>query len=205
MATVTYAHIKHNSEGEPIVEGTRIMVRTIALDLIAHGWDAEEIQQHHPDLTLGQIHSALAYYFDHKEEMDRDIRQRHERVRALRAAQEESPGRQAAGTGTAPVSVRFYLDHHVDAAITEGLRQRGIDVLTCREDGTETWDDEHLLERATALGRVLFSQDDDLLAIAHRHQRGAPFCRADLRSSARPVDRPGGPRLGTDRAGVRSR
>ncbi|MGA7501295.1 MAG: DUF433 domain-containing protein [Isosphaeraceae bacterium] len=93
MATVTYAHIKHNSEGEPIVEGTRIMVRTIALDLIAHSWDAEEIQQHHPDLTLGQIHSALAYYFDHKEEMDRDIRQRHERVRALRAAQEESPGR----------------------------------------------------------------------------------------------------------------
>ena len=43
--------------------------------------------------TLGQIHSALAYYFDHKEEMDRDIRRRHERVRALRAAQEESPGR----------------------------------------------------------------------------------------------------------------
>jgi len=74
------------------------------------------------------------------------------------------------------VSVRFYLDHHVDAAITEGLRQRGIDLLTCREDGTETWDDERLLERATALGRVLFSQDDDLLAIAHRHQRaGHPF------------------------------
>jgi hypothetical protein len=48
VVTVTYAHIKHNSEGEPIVEGTRIMVRTIALDLIAHGWDAEEIQRHHP-------------------------------------------------------------------------------------------------------------------------------------------------------------
>ena len=64
----------------------------------------------------------------------------------------------------------------MDAAITEGLSQRGIDVLTCREDGTEPWYDDRLLERATALGRVLFSQDDDQLAIAHRHQRtGHPF------------------------------
>jgi uncharacterized protein (DUF433 family) len=86
-------HIELNAEGEPIIAGTRIKVRMIALDLVAHGWDAEEIQRHHPDLTLGQIHSALAYYSDHKEGMDRDIRQRHERVRALRAAREESPGR----------------------------------------------------------------------------------------------------------------
>jgi hypothetical protein len=34
------------------------------------------------------------------------------------------------------------MDHHVDAAITEGLRRRGVDVLTSREDGTTTWDDE---------------------------------------------------------------
>jgi hypothetical protein len=65
----------------------------IALDQIAHGWNAEEIQQHYPDLTLGQIGSALTYYSDHKEEMDRAIRQRHERVQALRAGEEVSPGR----------------------------------------------------------------------------------------------------------------
>lgn len=62
------------------------------------------------------------------------------------------------------------MDHHVDAAITNGLRRRGIDVLTCRDDGTTTWDDEQLLERASQLGRALFSQDDDLLVIAHRWQ-----------------------------------
>jgi hypothetical protein len=62
------------------------------------------------------------------------------------------------------------MDHHVDAAITDGLRRRGIDVLTCREDGTDTWDDEPLLERATQLHRALFTQDDDFLAIARRHQ-----------------------------------
>ena len=68
------------------------------------------------------------------------------------------------------MSLKLYRDHHVDAAITEGLRQRGIDVLTCRDDGTTTWEDKDLLERATQLGRVFFSQDDDLLVIAHQWQ-----------------------------------
>src|SRR4051794_6821847 len=62
------------------------------------------------------------------------------------------------------------MDHHVDAAITEGLRRRGVDVLTCREDGTATWDDELVLERASSLGREFFTQDDDFLAIASRWQ-----------------------------------
>jgi uncharacterized protein (DUF433 family) len=93
VATVTYAHVECNAEGQPIIAGTRIKVRMIALDRIAYGWDAEEIQQHHPDLTLGQIHSALAYYYDHQQEMDRDIAESHQSVEALRAAQGESPGR----------------------------------------------------------------------------------------------------------------
>lgn len=66
------------------------------------------------------------------------------------------------------MSLRLYMDHHVDAAITRGLLRRGIDAITSFEDGASTWDDERLLERATELGRVLFSQDDDLLAIAQR-------------------------------------
>jgi uncharacterized protein (DUF433 family) len=93
MASLAYAHVECNAEGETIIEGTRIKVRMIALDRIAHGWDAEEIQRHHPDLTLGQIHSALAYYYDHQQEMDREIAESRQRVEALRAAQGESPGR----------------------------------------------------------------------------------------------------------------
>jgi uncharacterized protein (DUF433 family) len=90
---VSYAHLEFNAEGVPVIAGTRIKVRSLALDRIAHGWDAEEIQRHHPDLTLGQIHSALAYYYDHQEEMDLEIAERHGRVGALRAASDESPGR----------------------------------------------------------------------------------------------------------------
>lgn len=65
------------------------------------------------------------------------------------------------------MSVRLYMDHHVPRAITEGLRRRGVDVLTAQEDGSSRFDDERLLSRATELGRTLFSQDEDLLAVAH--------------------------------------
>jgi len=65
------------------------------------------------------------------------------------------------------VTLGLYMNHHVPAAITEGLRRRSVDVLTAFEDGASLWDDEKLLARATELGRVLFSQDEDLLAVTH--------------------------------------
>lgn len=93
MITANYAHITIDERGEPIISGTRTKVRMVALDRLSHGWDADEIQFNHPHLTLGQIHSALAYYYDHQDEMDRDIQRRLDRVDELRAAQQESPGR----------------------------------------------------------------------------------------------------------------
>lgn len=77
---ITYAHITVGQDGVPRLEGTPTKVVEIALDMLAHGWDAETIQREHPDLTLGQVHSALAYYFDHQVELDRDIAARIERA-----------------------------------------------------------------------------------------------------------------------------
>jgi len=68
------------------------------------------------------------------------------------------------------VSVGLYMDVHVPLAITHGLFLRGVDVLTAQTDGTIRLEDPDLLDRATALGRVLFTQDEDLLAEAHRRQ-----------------------------------
>jgi hypothetical protein len=59
------------------------------------------------------------------------------------------------------------MDHHVPGPITAGLRRQDIDVVTAYEDNAAEFDDEALLERATHLGRVLFSQDRDLLVIAY--------------------------------------
>ena len=63
------------------------------------------------------------------------------------------------------------MDEHVSRAVTVGLRRRGLDVLTVQEDGRTGATDEVILDRATELGRVLFSQDDDLLVEANRRQK----------------------------------
>jgi len=69
------------------------------------------------------------------------------------------------------MSIRLYIDVHVRRAVTAGLRLRGVDVLTAQEDGTGELPDPELLDRATELGRVLFTQDDDLLREAKRRQQ----------------------------------
>lgn len=74
------------------------------------------------------------------------------------------------------MSVPLYMDEHVPAAIAKGLRDRGIEVLTVQEDGRSACDDLILLDRAAELGRVMFSQDADLLRLAAAKQRaGEPF------------------------------
>ena len=69
------------------------------------------------------------------------------------------------------MSVRLYMDVHVPRAITEGLRLRGVDVLSAQEDNAASLPDPALLDRTSALGRILFTQDRDLLDEAARRQR----------------------------------
>ncbi len=74
------------------------------------------------------------------------------------------------------MTVALYMDHQVPRAITAALRARGVDVLTAFEDAHHEVDDHTLLERATELTRVLFTRDDDLLAIAAElHRQALPF------------------------------
>ena len=74
------------------------------------------------------------------------------------------------------MSIALYMDQNVPRAITVGLRLTGLDVITAYEDGTTEMSDAELLVRAGELERVLFTQDDDLLAEAAKRQReGIPF------------------------------
>ncbi len=74
------------------------------------------------------------------------------------------------------MTVALYMDVHVHRAITVGLLMRHVDVLTAQEDGYRTALDDRLLDRATELQRVLFTQDEDLLAEAKRRQvKNIPF------------------------------
>jgi len=63
------------------------------------------------------------------------------------------------------------MDEHVPSAITDGLRHRGIDVRTVQDDGLLGARDTELLDRATELGRVMFTRDTDFLEEANRRQR----------------------------------
>ena len=69
------------------------------------------------------------------------------------------------------MSLCFYLDHHGPAAITNGLRQMQVNVLTVAEDGRADWDDDRLLGRALEPGRGAFTQDCDFLVLAARWQQ----------------------------------
>lgn len=85
MPTVEYAHISLDSEGVPIVTGTRTKVVEIILDHLAHGSEAREIHREYPHLPLSAIHSALAYYYDHQASIDEDIARRMEKVNEIKA------------------------------------------------------------------------------------------------------------------------
>ena len=88
---IAYAHIEQNSDGVPYLTGTKIQVKQVALDHIAYQWTAEDIQRNHPHLSLSQIHSALAYYYDHKEELDNAIEEGLQRAEHIKAELGESP------------------------------------------------------------------------------------------------------------------
>ncbi len=59
--------------GKPRIEGHRIKVEHIAVCYERMGMTADEIVTSHPTITLAEVHAALAYYFDHKQEIDADI------------------------------------------------------------------------------------------------------------------------------------
>jgi predicted nuclease of predicted toxin-antitoxin system len=73
------------------------------------------------------------------------------------------------------MALKLYMDHHVPRAITSALRARQIDALTAYEDAASTIADPLLLDRATALDRVLFTRDDDLLAEATKRQQNGQY------------------------------
>ena len=93
MPTLTAPHIWLDDRGVAWVDETNTKVREIALDVIAHGWSPGEIQLNHPHLSLAQIHSALAWYYDHKATMDAEIEAGLKQVEELRSAAKDSPVR----------------------------------------------------------------------------------------------------------------
>jgi uncharacterized protein (DUF433 family) len=91
IAETSYEHIILNEKNQAIIEGTKIKVVELVLDKIAYGWSPEEQQYQHPQLTLGQIYSALAYYADHQNEIDQEIEAQLQQIDQLKESARPSP------------------------------------------------------------------------------------------------------------------
>jgi uncharacterized protein (DUF433 family) len=75
-----------SGEERAYVSGTRVRVQDIASEHELHGLTPEQIAREHPQLSLAHVYAALAYYFDHREEIQRQMKQDEEFADSLEAA-----------------------------------------------------------------------------------------------------------------------
>jgi uncharacterized protein (DUF433 family) len=75
MPKIDYRNIERIADrcgGQPIVAGTRVRVATI-LSCYRLGMGIEEIVQQYPSLTPADVHDALAFAYDHLDEIEVDL------------------------------------------------------------------------------------------------------------------------------------
>jgi uncharacterized protein (DUF433 family) len=94
---VSYPHIEE-PVGEParLRRVPRVRVAQLAMDYLAYGWGAEELCRQHPYLTPAEAHAVLAYYFEHREQIDGEIE-----------AEWKRADREAAATAPSPLRLRL--------------------------------------------------------------------------------------------------
>lgn len=80
----TYEHIILDAAGVAYIENTTTKVVELVVENKAYGWSPEEIHFQHPYLTLGQIYSAFAYYWDNAKRLDREVEERFEASEQIR-------------------------------------------------------------------------------------------------------------------------
>jgi uncharacterized protein (DUF433 family) len=59
--------------GKPRIAGTRIKVEQVVIWHERTGMSPEQIVSEWPHLTLADVHAALTYYHDNRDEIDRDL------------------------------------------------------------------------------------------------------------------------------------
>jgi uncharacterized protein (DUF433 family) len=80
-ASVSHSHIACSpgiQGGEPVIKGTRFPVRSVVHHILLEGYSPEELCRQFPRLSLGAVYDALAYYYDHKKELDACFREQRE-------------------------------------------------------------------------------------------------------------------------------
>jgi len=94
--TLIYPHLCFDDSGRAWVDGANVKVSEIVADYLAHGSSVEEMALQLPHLSPSMIHSALAYYYDHRESFDQSLEESLSASRS-KAAASESPLRKRLG------------------------------------------------------------------------------------------------------------
>ena len=83
-ASTSYPHIqKPAGESACLERLPRVRVAQIVMDQLAHGWTVEDMCRQHESLRPAEIHAAFAYYYDHAAEIDAEIEEEWQEVKAL--------------------------------------------------------------------------------------------------------------------------
>lgn len=89
----TAENVLLNDLNVPVISGTNMKIIQLVSEHLAYGWSPEELKYQHPYLSLGKIYSALAYYWNHQEEIEQELERQSRAVEELRRASLHSPVR----------------------------------------------------------------------------------------------------------------
>ena len=59
--------------GSPVITGTKFPVRAVVNYILRQGLTPEELVREFPHLTLAQVYAALSYYYDHQQDVEREL------------------------------------------------------------------------------------------------------------------------------------
>ncbi|WP_293122294.1 DUF433 domain-containing protein [Microcoleus sp. bin38.metabat.b11b12b14.051] len=90
LTATEYKYVELDEKNVPLIAGTTMKVVELVQAHLAYGWSPAELHLNHRYLTMSQIHSAFAYYWDHKQELDADMQRRFEYAEKLRLEAGES-------------------------------------------------------------------------------------------------------------------
>ncbi len=72
---------KRHCGGSPVIAGTKFPVRSVVFYVIKQGMTPEELIKEFKHLTLPQVYDALSFYYEHREEIDRELEESEDEIR----------------------------------------------------------------------------------------------------------------------------
>ena len=94
MTLAANSHIEIDRQGVARIDGTRMKVLHLVKEMLARNATVEQLRSSFPQLSLAQVHAALAYYYDHQAQIDAQIKQESAEFEAAKSKSAPTVGRE---------------------------------------------------------------------------------------------------------------